>query len=353
MKLLIVQLPPFSRHLIPLRSKYSSQNPTINRILKFFEGSPAGSAEAYTTVQLIKHIKQFIFYLIRYGLRNFCKFLTKINLLAPFFQALDDTDSVTVEALEPCVAYVEQKEGSRNVFSNYTSRSTTIDYISSLIESTNASSYEDFQRKIDSSVKIQLLKQLGSQSKSLTIQLVKIYNLQQKMKIRQTHYLEFIRDVSRTNTNIQHMYWLEEIFIQNNVSIPHFLCSFLLIQTMYYQKINTLLLKGPTNTGKSMLLQLLLAPMQPTTISREKDRSSFHLDQLPNSTSIIFEEPYYRKYNSWIMETFNGRQYSSNRYETQRQRGYLSFRAVFWVVLPCKMIVDRRFRGTCCLHHQG
>jgi hypothetical protein len=31
----------------------------------------------------------------------------------------------------------------------------------------------------------------------------------------------------------------------------------------------------------------------------------------------------------------------------------LMFRAVFWVVLPCKMIVDRRFRGTCCLHHQG
>jgi hypothetical protein len=29
------------------------------------------------------------------------------------------------------------------------------------------------------------------------------------------------------------------------------------------------------------------------------------------------------------------------------------FRAVFWVVLPCKMIVDWRFRGTYCLHHQG
>jgi hypothetical protein len=26
------------------------------------------------------------------------------------------------------------------------------------------------------------------------------------------------------------------------------------------------------------------------------------------------------------------------------------FRAVFWVILPCKMIVDRRFRGTYCLH---
>jgi hypothetical protein len=25
------------------------------------------------------------------------------------------------------------------------------------------------------------------------------------------------------------------------------------------------------------------------------------------------------------------------------------FRAVFWVILPCKMIVDRRFRGAYCL----
>jgi hypothetical protein len=27
------------------------------------------------------------------------------------------------------------------------------------------------------------------------------------------------------------------------------------------------------------------------------------------------------------------------------------FRAVFWVILPCEMIVDRRFRGAYCLHH--
>jgi hypothetical protein len=30
----------------------------------------------------------------------------------------------------------------------------------------------------------------------------------------------------------------------------------------------------------------------------------------------------------------------------------MTFRIVFWDVLPCKIIVDRRFRGTCCLHHQ-
>jgi hypothetical protein len=31
----------------------------------------------------------------------------------------------------------------------------------------------------------------------------------------------------------------------------------------------------------------------------------------------------------------------------------MKFRFVFWDVLPCKIIVDRRFRGTFCLHHQG
>jgi hypothetical protein len=31
----------------------------------------------------------------------------------------------------------------------------------------------------------------------------------------------------------------------------------------------------------------------------------------------------------------------------------VKFRIVFWDALPCKIIVDRRFRGTCCLHHQG
>jgi hypothetical protein len=53
------------------------------------------------------------------------------------------------------------------------------------------------------------------------------------MKIRQTHYLEFIQDLNMSEEHIQNMYWLEDIFILNNISIPHFLATFLLIQSMY------------------------------------------------------------------------------------------------------------------------
>jgi hypothetical protein len=38
---------------------------------------------------------------------------------------------------------------------------------------------------------------------------------------------------------------------------------------------------------------------------------------------------------------------------TTRTEQIIHVRIVFWEVLPCKIITDRRFRGTCCLHHQG
>jgi hypothetical protein len=34
-----------------------------------------------------------------------------------------------------------------------------------------------------------------------------------------------------------------------------------------------------------------------------------------------------------------------------RSQACFTFRTVFWDVLPCKMIVDRRFRGASCLHY--
>jgi hypothetical protein len=42
-----------------------------------------------------------------------------------------------------------------------------------------------------------------------------------------------------------------------------------------------------------------------------------------------------------------------NPFQSRVKQSLYLFRAVFWVVLPCRMIVDRRFRGAYCLHHQG
>lgn len=45
--------------------------------------------------------------------------------------------------------------------------------------------------------------------------------------------------------------WLESLFDQNNINITEFLAWSEIIKTKRYQKINGLVIQGPTNTGKS------------------------------------------------------------------------------------------------------
>jgi hypothetical protein len=63
------------------------------------------------------------------------------------------------------------------------------------------------------------------------------------------------------------------------------------IHSIDFIKINTYVFQGDTNTGKSLLLSLVLEDVQPTRIAREKDESNFHLDQLPNASIVVFEKP--------------------------------------------------------------
>jgi hypothetical protein len=59
-------------------------------------------------------------------------------------------------------------------------------------------------------------------------------------------------------------------------------------------------------------------------------------------------------YTSEVVATVENLTFMMNIYnENMDTSKLMMFRAVFWVVLPCKMIVDRRFRGTCCLPSSG
>jgi hypothetical protein len=58
-----------------------------------------------------------------------------------------------------------------------------------------------------------------------------------------------------------------------------------------------------------------------------------------------------RKNNNLPLDTFLNH-VNSVRFQVLMAAS-MKFRFDFWDVLPCKIIVDRRFRGMCCLHHQG
>lgn len=85
--------------------------------------------------------------------------------------------------------------------------------------------------------------------------------------------------------------WIRYILKENNINIYEFLAWNEIIKTQRYMKRNAIVLEGYTNAGKSLLIENILYHCKPEEIPRERDNSSFHLDQLPNASCAIFEEP--------------------------------------------------------------
>ncbi|XP_033610052.1 uncharacterized protein LOC111871565 isoform X2 [Cryptotermes secundus] len=292
-------LPP-SQHLTTATTSTSSSasaTPTthrhLNSILQFLKARFEGTAEAHTSLQLVRFASRFISYLTRKGLGTFYKYGSRaIAILKPLTEALlhyDTTDMPSTSDLR-CSQYVEGK----NVLAKetITQRTFSIDYISCLIVDNKITSFEAFQRILPTHTKIQLLKQLGYVGQNIIKTLIKIHTIKSLQEIKKEHYYQLLID----NFGIsiykpQNVSLLSSIFSSNNIAIDDFFSKFLLIHSTNITKINTFVFQGPTNTGKSLLASLLLADTKPTRIARERNKSNFHLDQLPNSTSVIFEEP--------------------------------------------------------------
>jgi hypothetical protein len=265
----------------------------LSSILKFLHATFEGSAEAHTTLQLIRFTTRFISYLIRKGLTTFHKYGTKlIKFLTPLTEAMAqyDTTDLPSHTMEHCNQYTEDKKALTQQSINQ--RTFSIDYISSLITEHKITSYESFQRTLPTDIKIQLLKQLGYVGQNIIKTLIKIHTTETLQTIKTKHYYQLLLDnIDISLSNQENVRWLSILFNNNNINISDFFAKFIAIHSTNITKINTFVLEGPTNTGKSLIMNILLSDTKPTRIARERDKSNFHLDQMPNSTSVIFEEP--------------------------------------------------------------
>jgi hypothetical protein len=201
-----------------------------------------------------------------------------------------DTTDLPASSTSHCEQYVEDKKTHNK--ETITQRTFSIDFISKLITDHKITSYESFQRTLPTDVKIQLLKQLGYVGQNIIKTLIKIHTVESLQTIKTKHFYQILIDnFSLPHVKDANVSWLGGLFRANSIAVDDFFAKFLAIHSMNITKINSLVLEGPTNTGKSLLANILLSDTKPTRIARERDKSNFHLDQLPNSTSVIFEEP--------------------------------------------------------------
>jgi hypothetical protein len=150
--------------------------------------------------------------------------------------------------------YTDHKK-QLNHQSSYRQRTNTIDYINNLILEHKIDSYEDFQRKISSPIKIRLLKDIGYIGQNLVRQLIKIHNTDIIQEIISKNYLDLLNDNFILDcVNYNNLKWLQNFFVFNNINFVEFICDFIAIHSTNYPQINTFVLQGPTNTGTTLLL---------------------------------------------------------------------------------------------------
>lgn len=278
-------------HCIISISNTSNLSRTISRIIDYFNCTLQGFTEVYNSLQRIKWIKRFIAYLLRKGITNLYRYGTKhiecIDKLLTKYKPDIDTDET--DNSTHCEQYVDEKKNLTPKHLFQTNRANTVEQLLSYIEEYNITSYIDYIKKIPIDIQLQLMKQGGTQLKSLINNICEIITTKQKQQLKQTHFFEFLENTDKPN--YKNISYLENILNHNNIDIPQFLTDIILILSMAITKINTFVLQGNTNTGKSMFLNLILHNYKYTTITREGDRSNFHLDQLPKASTIVFEEP--------------------------------------------------------------
>ncbi|KAL5961051.1 Initiator protein NS1 [Taenia solium] len=86
--------------------------------------------------------------------------------------------------------------------------------------------------------------------------------------------------------------FLHNIFRNNRIFLADFLQEVDNIICMKYPRINTLVLRGPTSTGKTLLAKNIVKPYNYGTVSRDDDATAFYLQNLLDHDVALMEEPH-------------------------------------------------------------
>lgn len=281
-------------HFLYTATTDSNSHRQLRRICKFMYALPAGFAEATSTKQPVRYIWRFIEYCVRFGLGTVNRFGYKAD--SKINNVMQKINSMPIpeitENTEPCRQYAEEQKDKfkkNRQFKNITHTLTDI------IEKNNIQTQTDWDLKIDIKTKMQLMAEYGLRVGNYVQTILRINRAeitkQIKLKTFFNIYEEILMKDALTEYDIKGTDWLQYLFTENNINMIEFFAWHEIIKTHRYTKINTIIFHGPTNAGKSMLLELLVKPLNPEEIPRERDNSSFHLDQLPAATVATFEEP--------------------------------------------------------------
>ena len=274
------------------------------RIATYLGATIAGNTEVTATHSKIQFLRRFILYCIRNGIETANQYGARINQEMKeaynIFQTLfhnRDPNTINNE-IQECKKYIEENKQFSRLGRN--KRRNVVDTISDIIKQYNIKTNAEWNIHVDTETKHQLMREYGLSVDNYVQRLIrankhknlKYYKYVPTAELLLNELHNYMDNHETIEDNFHAICdWLNYLFTENGIDLPEFLAWNACIKDMRYTKINTLVLQGPTNAGKSLIADALVSICQPEEITREKDNSGFHLDQLPEASAVIFEEP--------------------------------------------------------------
>lgn len=133
--------------------------------------------------------------------------------------------------------------------------------------------------------------QLGSAYRAKVRSVLNYKNIQHNTTTQTTSLIQALRTTAKMPADNESMKWLEYLYTQNEINIVHLLAWIQLIADKQINRVNTLVLQGPTGSGKSLTLNTIFSNLNTTLLTRNGDQNQFYFQNLLNKTYGLFEEP--------------------------------------------------------------
>nr|AAM94165.1 non-structural protein 1 [Penaeus monodon] len=260
-----------------------------NTILTYLGVTFAARAEAEATMVLIKDIKRWILYLIRYGIERLSYFglgHTIFRRIIKYFQQYRREED-TIDGPCPYMSSTRDERGEEKSKEN----SAEYDYLRHLVKSKAARTVQELVNKLDDEEYKQLWTRTRGQYKDKLRGILTYYNNKKKSSQSQLSLITIYKNISKRKPDFENMQWLKYMFANNDIRVPEILAWIIIVADKKLDKINTLVLQGPTGTGKSLTIGALLGKLNTGLVTRTGDSNTFHLQNLIGKSYALFEEP--------------------------------------------------------------
>ena len=282
---------------------------TRTRIGKYLGATAEGRTEIATTTIKVRWIKRFLLYCIRYGIETAniygSTIRTTLTEISTLFKELF-TERNPDDIIHGQCAEYEERGKKRRSYNVKSKMNNLVDVVRQNIKKYNVETLQQWESRVPKGIKLRLLKEYGLSYESYVSKCIR-YNRADIINDIKTKTLtdlmithvakleddkEFFNFV-HTQLNWEILNWINIYFARNELNAHEVFAWNEIIKTKRYQKINGLVYEGPTNAGKSLINDnIIRANCKPEVVPKQNDNSSFHLDQLPGASCVIFQEPF-------------------------------------------------------------